>query len=179
MVNARMIPRSTISTARLLLRPTSAGDAQRAFEIQSDWNVTRMLNTLFPPSRQGVEDWFSRHESEWAAGTAYRFAIEHQEKTIGIVDVDSIAGNEGSLGYWLERSNWGKGFALEAAQALIRFVFDEVGLLRLTSGHAADNPASAQVLTKLGFTQIESMETFLLSRSETILKHCYALLPGK
>lgn len=179
MANARTVPRSTISTTRLVLRPTSSGDAQRAFEIQSDWDMTRMLNTSFPPSRQEVEDWFSSHENEWAAGTAYRFAIEHQEKTIGIVDVDNIAGNEGSLGYWLERSSWGKGFALEAAQALIHFVFDEVGLTRLTSAHAADNPASGRVLTKLGFTQIASMETFLLSRNETIVKHCYALIPSE
>lgn len=178
MVNARTIPRSMIGTARALLRPTSSSDARRAFEIQSDWDVTRMLNASFPPSRQAVEDWFSGHESEWAAGSAYRFAIEYQEQTIGIVDVDSIAGNEGSLGYWLERPSWGKGLAFEAAQALIHFAFYEVGLSRLTSAHASDNPASGRVLTKLGFTQIGNTEILLRSRNETILQHCYALLPG-
>jgi ribosomal-protein-alanine N-acetyltransferase len=174
-MNARKVPRSTIRTARLILRPTSAHDARRAFEIQRDCDVTRMLNTSFPPIRQEVEDWFSSHESEWAAGTAYRFAIEHWQHMIGIVDVDSIVGSEGSLGYWLERSSWGNGFAFEAAQALIRLVFQEVGLSRLTSGHAFDNPASGRVLTKLGFTQIEGAEIFLRSRGQTILQQRYVL----
>jgi RimJ/RimL family protein N-acetyltransferase len=33
------------------------------------------------------------------------------------------------------------------------FAFEELALSRLTSGHAADNPASGRVLTKLGFKQ--------------------------
>ncbi|WP_267553339.1 GNAT family N-acetyltransferase [Rhizobium rhizogenes] len=176
--DARKIPRSTIRTERLLLRPTSSGDAGRAFEIQSDWDVTRMLNTSFPPSRREIEGWFSSHEGEWEARTAYRFAIEHHEQMVGIVDVDEILNGEGSLGYWLERSSWGKGLAFEAAQALIRFVFYEVGLSQLTSGHASDNPVSGLVLTKLGFTRVENKDVFLRSRSETVLKHCYALLRG-
>lgn len=177
MVSAGTIPRLPICTNRLLLRPTSAGDAQRAFEIQNDWDVTRMLsNASFPPSRQDVQDWFASHESEWAVGTAYRFAIEHQRRMIGIVDVDEIAGDEGSLGYWLEKSSWGNGFAFEAADALIRFAFlQKVGLSRLTSGHASDNPASGRVLAKLGFTPTESTETFLPSRGEMILQQHYLL----
>lgn len=134
-----------------------------------------LSNASFPPSWQEVEDWFSSHEGEWAAGTAYRFAIEHQGRTIGIVDVDEIAGNEGSLGYWMERSSWGKGFAFEAAQALIRFAFHNAGLSRLTSGHADDNPASGQVLTKLGFTWIGSVEAFSRARDQTILQRRYVL----
>lgn len=175
-MNQRDIPRSTIKTARLVLRPTSAEDAKRAFEIQSDWDVTHMLNTSFPPSRRELDDWFCSHQSEWAAGTAYRFAVTHQEQTIGIVDVDSITGNEGSLGYWLERSSWGKGFAFEAAEALIHFVFHEVGLSKLTSAHASDNPASGRVLTRLGFARIGSAEILLRSRAETVLQHRYKLL---
>ncbi|NLS17451.1 GNAT family N-acetyltransferase [Rhizobium sp. P40RR-XXII] len=173
---ARSIPRSPIQTARLLLRPTSAADAGRALEIQSDWNVTRMLsNATYPPDLQDIESWFSSHGQEWVDGTAYRFAIEQTGRMIGIVDVDGIAGVEGSLGYWLERSAWGKAYAFEAAQALIGFVFREVGLTRLESGHASDNPASGRVLTKLGFTPIDARELFSRSRRETIIQCRYML----
>ncbi|MFK0160927.1 GNAT family N-acetyltransferase [Rhizobium sp. NPDC090279] len=179
MTTARSIPRSTIETARLRLRPTSAADARRAFEIQSDWNVTRMLsNACYPPNAHDIESWFSSHEREWAEGTAYRFAIEQGEGVIGVVDVDGIAGSNGSLGYWLESPSWGKGYAFEAAQALIGFVFSEVGLLTLESGHAADNPASGRVLTRLGFTPIASRELFSRARRETIVQCCYTLGRG-
>ncbi len=175
-MTARSIPRSHIRTARLNLRPTSSSDAQRALEIQSDWDVARMLaNATYPADRKDMENWFASHEQEWAEGTAYRFAIEREGRVIGIVDVDGIAADEGSLGYWLERAAWGQGYAFEAAQALVGFAFSEVGLSSLVSGRAADNPASGHVLTKLGFTQIDSRELFSRSRGETILQCRYML----
>lgn len=170
------LPRVSIGTARLCLRPTSATDAGRAFEIQSDWNVTRMLgNATYPPDKRAIGDWFSSHEREWADGTAYRFAIEQAGRMIGIVDVDGIDGRLGSLGYWLERSAWGKAYAFEAAQALIGFVFQDAGLSRLESGHASDNAASGRVLTKLGFLPVDSRELFSHSRRESIVQRCYVL----
>ncbi len=176
MMTAKSIQRSSIETARLRLRPTSAIDATRAFEIQSDWAVTRMLsNASYPPDESDIRDWFSSHGREWAEGSAYRFAIEQEERMIGIVDVDGITGSEGSLGYWLERQAWGKGYAFEAARALIGFAFQVVGLSRLESGHASDNPASGRVLTKLGFRQASYRELFSRARRETIVQCCYML----
>lgn len=170
------IPRSTLDTPRLRLRPTSPADAQRAFEIQTDWDVTRMLShASFPPSLPAVRSWFSIHETEWAEGTAYRFAIENDGHMIGIVDVDEISGSEGSLGYWLEKSSWGRGFAFEAAERLIRFVSEDIGLSWLTSGRADDNPASGHVLTKLGFINTGSKETFSNARGGNLLQQRYAL----
>ncbi|MGN6775960.1 GNAT family N-acetyltransferase [Rhizobium sp.] len=176
MMTARSIHRSALETSRLRLRPTSAADTKRASEIQSDWAVTRMLsNASYPPNENDIKDWFSSHEREWAEGSAYRFAIEQAERMIGVVDVDGIVGSAGSLGYWLEREAWGKGYAFEAAQALIGFVFNDAGLSSLESGHASDNTASGRVRTKLGFRQVGSRELFSRARCETIVQCCYVL----
>ncbi len=175
-MTAPSIPRSCMETARLRLRPTSAADAGRAWEIQSDWNVTRMLsNAAYPANEKDMEEWFAGHEREWTDGTAYRFAIERAGRMIGIVDVDGIVCGEGSLGYWLEKTAWGKAYAFEAAQALIGFAFRDVGLSRLESGHASDNPASGRVLARLGFVPTGSRELFSRSRRETIVQCCYTL----
>jgi len=145
-------PRTTLRTARLTLRPFELEDAPRVVEIQSNWNVTRMLRMApWPPTPALMRDWLAAHAEEWRAGTGYRFAIVHGGALIGCADVDEIAAGEGSIGYWLDEAAWGRGFAAEAARAIIDFAFDQVGLTRLTSGHAADNPASGAVLRKLGF----------------------------
>jgi [ribosomal protein S5]-alanine N-acetyltransferase len=95
-------PRS-MKTGRLVLRPTRGSDADRAFEIQTDWEVTRMLRMAsFPPDRQEIRRWFADHECEWLAGEAFRFAVELEGRMVGVVDVDEIAEREGALGYWLE-----------------------------------------------------------------------------
>jgi RimJ/RimL family protein N-acetyltransferase len=66
-------PSIQLNTAHVVLRPTVAADAERAFEIQSNWEVTRMLAmAAFPPERAEIERWFAAHSQEWLAGSAYR-----------------------------------------------------------------------------------------------------------
>lgn len=170
------IPPCRIATARLVLRPTEPSDAERAFEIQSDWSVTRMLRMAsFPPKRDEISRWFADHPREWIAGEAYRFAIELGGRVIGVVDIDEIGRGEGELGYWLEPASWGQGYGLEAAQAALRFAMSDIGLSKLRSGHAADNSASGNVLLKLGFRPLDTVRVLSHSRGEEITQRRYVL----
>jgi [ribosomal protein S5]-alanine N-acetyltransferase len=170
------VPPRSLRTGRLVSRPARGSDADRAFEIQTDWEVTRMLRMAsFPPDRQEIGRWFADHQREWLAGEAYRFAVELEGRMVGIVDVDGIAEREGSLGYWLERAAWGRGYAFEAAQAVTRFAFEEVGLAQLRAGHAHDNPASGRVLAKLGFSPLDAVRRFSRPRGENIVQRRYVL----
>jgi RimJ/RimL family protein N-acetyltransferase len=168
------IPPRTLETDRLLLRPSCAADADRAFEIQGDWEVTRMLSrATFPPERAEIARWFADHPREWDAGEACRFAILREGTMIGLVDIDGIKSGDGTLGYWLERAAWGHGYAFEAAHAVIRFAAHDVGLPRLKAGHAHDNPGSGRILTKLGFSRIDDVELFSQPRNANIRQHRY------
>ena len=53
---------------------------------------------------------------------------------IGMVDIDGISEREGTLGYWLDLAAWGRGYAFEAADAVTRFAFEDLGLTRLAAG---------------------------------------------
>ena len=57
------------------------------------------------------------------------------------------------MGYWIARPNWGRGFATEAGAALIE-IARTLGLRQLEGSHFLDNPASGQVLEKLGFEPV-------------------------
>lgn len=141
-----------LTTPRLVLRPSDASDAARGIAIQSSWNVTRMLRMArFPPDHDAMNRWFADHPREWTAGRAYRFAIERDGAMIGLCDLDEIADGAADLGYWLDESAWGRGYATEAARAVIDFAFATLDLVCLRSGHAEDNAPSGHVLTKLGF----------------------------
>jgi [ribosomal protein S5]-alanine N-acetyltransferase len=175
-LNTSPISPRRMQTNRLVLRPTSRSDADRAFEIQSDWKVTRMLRMAsFPPDREDIGRWFADHRREWMAGEAYRFAVELQGRFIGVVDIDSIAQGVGELGYWFEQASWGRGYASEAAQAVVRFAFNEVGLTGLRSGHAIDNLASGRVLLRLGFCLLDTVHRNSRSRGKSIIQRRYHL----
>ena len=165
-----------LATSRLLLRPSGAGEAERAFEIQSNWNVTRMLRmAAWPPERRDIAGWFASHEREWAEGSAYRFTIILKERMIGLIDLDAIHDRTADLGYWLGEAFWGRGFAREAGDAVVRFAFEEAGMRGLRSGHADDNPASGRVLLALGFVFIDAITIPSRSRGGLIVQRRYRL----
>lgn len=167
---------SQIHTDRLLLRPSTTEDAQRGFEILSDWEVSKMLRMVsYPIDQEGNAAWFAGHESEWAEGTAYRFAVILQNRMIGLIDIDEIDDGGGSLGYWFERECWGRGLAREAAFAIKRFAFESINLQNLRSGHAADNEGSGKILTALGFQHVGNKMIPSRSRKSEI-EQCRYLL---
>lgn len=144
-----------------------------------NWNVTRNLSSAgFPPDRVYMAGWFSTHAAEWIAGTAYRFAILRDGTLIGVIDVSDIADGAGELGYWLDEGEWGRGFASEAAAAVVCFAFGEAGLSTIMAGHAADNHASGRVLQKLGFSPLGDREIVSRSRRERIVQRRYRLDRG-
>jgi len=62
------------------------------------------------------------------------------------------------IGWHLMKQGQGKGFATEAARALIRYAFERLEIDALIAPIVPDNKASGRVATKLGFTKGERLE---------------------
>jgi RimJ/RimL family protein N-acetyltransferase len=165
-----------IATPRLRLRPFEPGDADAFVRIQADWQVSRMLRMAdFPPTLPTMRAWIADAEREWAVGTAYRFAVIRDGRTIGCADVDEIDAGWGDLGYWFEQPSWGEGLATEAATAVRDFAFGACGLGGLRSGHAIDNPGSGRILLKLGFQHVGDETRWSKPRKCEIAQSLYRL----
>jgi RimJ/RimL family protein N-acetyltransferase len=169
-------PRLQLRTERLTLRPFEVSDAERVVAILSNWNVTRMLRLApWPPTLENQRTWLATHAAEWRAGGAYRFAVVREGVLIGCADLDGLERGAGEIGYWFDEAAWGRGFASEAAKAVMGFAHRSLGLARFSSGHAADNPASGHVLEKLGFQRIDEAEVWSKPRQTMIRQVRYAL----
>ncbi len=57
---------------------------------------------------------------------------------------------EANIGYELNPGYWGRGYATEAATAIVRFGFESLDLHRIWAECVADNTGSSRVLEKLG-----------------------------
>jgi len=56
------------------------------------------------------------------------------------------------IGYCIGSALWNKGYSTEALQAVIDFLFVEVGLNRISAKHDILNPASGEVMKKCKMT---------------------------
>ena len=59
-----------------------------------------------------------------------------------------------SLGYRLRKKYWGQGLATDATKTLLRYLSEETHVEIVTASTLPDNAASANVLTKCGFTLV-------------------------
>jgi RimJ/RimL family protein N-acetyltransferase len=147
-----------IRTQRLNLRSPHADDAPRLALLANDYDVARMTTSMPHPyaladAETVLAKWDERDPSVEAV-----FAVEAEgEGIVGIVSLDprdrsSIPGLAApEIGYFLGRPYWGRGYASEAARAVVDWAGEEWGAAVVTAGYFADNPASGAVLVKAGF----------------------------
>lgn len=84
----------------------------------------------------------------------YYLAIEEREagQLVGFVRLGLTGTQAAKLGYAIRHDAQGKGFATDAAQAMIDFGFSKLNLHRITAAIGPDNAASHCVAAKLGMT---------------------------
>ena len=70
---------------------------------------------------------------------------------IGACGIDLRDGPTPEIGYWLGVPYWGRGYATEAARAVIDHAFGDLDHEALQAGARVSNPASRRVLEKCGF----------------------------
>ncbi len=141
-------------TKRLLLRPFRLADADRMRHLAENRIVAdKMLNIPHPYKRNMARDWISTHQAKFESGEAVHFAIvlEPNGDLIGAIGLNiKREYNRAELGYWIGENYWGRGYATEAAAAVIEYGFLALKLHKITSSHFFRNPASGKVMRKIG-----------------------------
>ncbi|WP_353198960.1 GNAT family N-acetyltransferase [Sandarakinorhabdus sp.] len=144
--------RPDLSTKRLSLRRPNDSDVNAIVSIVGDWEVARRLARV--PHPYGPSDARFFLEQVVPAGWVWAITLHGFDVLLGVIGLSpDEAANTAELGYWLSPAHWGQGIATEAARAVVSFGFENLGLPVLQSGYFEDNPASGQVLRKLGFVE--------------------------
>jgi ribosomal-protein-alanine N-acetyltransferase len=161
----------TFETERLILRPIVPADAPAIFLYASNPAVTRF--TLFE-THQTIDD------SRWFTNDYVRSRYVNREPDpFGMVlksdPLKTVVGAMGvhwasqpnlvmEFGYSLAEPYWGRGLVVEAAEPVIRYVFEEYAVERLQAQVFVGNDASERVLQKLGFTREGVLRSLVLRR---------------
>ena len=80
------------------------------------------------------------------------------QKLIGFCGFDRLwGGEEIEIGYWLAPDYWGEGLATEAAQAVMRYGRERLGLRQIAAVAHPENKASIRVLEKIGMVYVKNV----------------------
>ena len=147
----------TITTQRLVLRLFEESDAADVARLCNNYNIYK--STLYLPYPYAIEDalkWMERHRKNFDADKSYEFAVTDKEtgELYGAIALsNNQAFHHGEIAYWIGEEFWGKGYATEAAQAIVQFSFADKQYHKVFARYFASNPASGRVLQKLGMKE--------------------------
>jgi RimJ/RimL family protein N-acetyltransferase len=132
-----------LRTARLVLRPVAGQDEAVVVATLNDVSVSGWLAVVPYPY---LPTDFRQFQKEYAV-PGLTYAIEDAQGFVGIMGIE-----DRTLGYWLMPRSHGKGYATEAARAVLaeHLAQDSDDIL---SGYFEGNTRSANVLRKLGFVE--------------------------
>ncbi|WZY00265.1 GNAT family protein [Bacillus sp. FSL W7-1360] len=171
---------TTLTTARLILRPLAETDAARVERYVSDPDIAKMTLNIPHPYPEGEALTFIRSvQLRVEEGNNVVFAITEQgiDDCIGAMSVRiEPAHNRGELGYWIGKPHWGKGYATEAARAMLAYCFNELKLHKCMARAFAHNPASWRVMEKIGLKEEGLMRQHFMRDGMYIDSKCYGLL---
>jgi RimJ/RimL family protein N-acetyltransferase len=160
-----------VETPRLLIRPWSHDEAGRLLDIQSRLEVVKWLGDGEPvlmkdldEAQERIERYHRRSESPplgfWAIEV--RAAPGEPGRVAGSVILLTLPNDdhgEVEIGWHLHPDSWGRGYATEAAAAVLQHGFDG-GLPEIYALTHTDNEASKAVCRRLGMDDLGIIEKY-------------------
>ena len=155
-------PTAACRTARLTLRPYAEADAPDFFALL-DYNRAR-LKVAFPTRTATTRTLaaatrvLATFADDWLAARLYVFGIWHTATGRYLGDISLRPGpgpgRSAEIGYYLDRTAEGHGYAREALAAAVAFGLTDLRLTRLDIRCRANNSRSCAVAEANGFRQL-------------------------
>jgi RimJ/RimL family protein N-acetyltransferase len=148
----------TLTTPNLTLRPLAAADAAALHRIYQAEGVLRYFPNPIPPPLEKVERFIVSQQAHWdryACGN-WGIAPAASGELAGWAGLQFLPETgETEVGYLLDPSAWGKGYATQAARASLRYGFETLHLAEIIALVHPENIASLRVAAKCGLVTVE------------------------
>lgn len=147
-----------LETERLVFSTWNEEDRALASALWGDHEVSKWISSKGFLSEDEVEARLTQElKRQEDVGVQYWPLFEKDSEVfVGCCGLRPYSPEEEiyELGFHLTRDHWGKGYAMEAARAVIDYAFGELKTKALFAGHHPDNEVSRHMLSKLGFEYV-------------------------
>lgn len=149
--------RAELHTQRLVLKCYVPEDMDALLALLCNEEVSRTFMVPEFESREQAEGMFQKLLEISARPDRIEYGVYLDGKLIGLVNESGLEGDTVEIGYVIDPDFWGKGYASEAAGAVIDELF-RMGFQHVIAGYFEENPASRRVMEKCGMHPIAKTE---------------------
>jgi len=173
------MPGPTLHTDRLLLRPFTRDDIPELLPLIGAREVAATTRRIpHPYSLAHAEELVATSQQDDNLSVAILRQADLRLLGGGILRPD-LDHQHAEIGYWIGVPYWGNGYATEAARALVGYGFETLQLHRIYASHTANNPASGEVLRKIGMKYEGRMREHLVKWGEYQDLDFYGMVRGE
>jgi RimJ/RimL family protein N-acetyltransferase len=141
---------TVLTTERLVLRKPRENDVAALSVLANNRHVAEMLARMPHPYGEAEARTFVAMDQTRRIGAVYALTLAGTGTFIGCAGLNATdRGLE--LGYWIGEPHWKRGYATEAAHALVDLAFQTTTASVLHASCRVINPASRRVIHKCGF----------------------------
>ena len=144
------IGRPVLVTERLLLRAPRESDIAALVTLADNRNVAAMLARMPHPYGEAEARAFLDMANARRNGVAYALTLAGTGTLVGCAGLN-VTDRGLELGYWVGEPYWKRGYATEAAHALVDLAFEDTAIQVLHCSTRVINPGSRRVIHKCGF----------------------------
>ena len=155
-----------LQTERLILRPFENGDLRDFFEYASVEGVGEMAGWHHHENLEKTQQILDKFISE---DKTFALCLKDSGKVVGSLGVETYGAEERltefngykgrEIGFVLSKAHWGNGLMVEAVNAVIDYLFNELNFDFLTCGYYTFNSQSKRVQEKCGFKPYRKLKT--------------------
>ncbi|RQP08877.1 MAG: N-acetyltransferase, partial [Chryseobacterium sp.] len=167
-------------TARLKLGKLEAKDILQIVRCANNRNISEnTLNLPYPYTETNARFWIEMQSNGFRNGTEFIFGIytEDDHKFVGGIGLHlDRQNNKAELGYWIAEPFWNRGYATEAAEAVLKFGFDTLKLNKIFATHFLHNPSSGRIMQKIGMKKEAELRQHYLKNGKYLDAVQYAIM---
>ena len=155
-----------LETSRLIIRDWAPDtDAEQGYRIYADPAVTQWIGDrrtaqTLTEARDRLQQYRDRFYTHQDGTGAWAVVEKASAQAIGTILLKELPDAQGEptqdfeIGWHFGQASWGKGFATEAAEAIINYGFQQLGLDALYAVTLPHNHRSIRVTQRLGMTPL-------------------------
>jgi RimJ/RimL family protein N-acetyltransferase len=169
-----------LRTDRLILRAIDKKDAKAIFKYRSD-EITNQYQGWIPKKLEDVYDFINKTANEInVVNTWFQLVIisKETEELIGDIGIHflDIENKQVEIGCSLEKGQQGKGYAIEALNQVMEFLFNQLDKHRIIASIDPNNIPSVRLMERLGFRKEAHFKESISINGQWVDDIVYAIL---
>ncbi len=170
-----------LQNEQLIIRPYSSSDATAVLNTLNNYQIYKTTYGIpCPCDIKYAKKWIKNIKSASLTNSSYEYAIINKKTgaymgNIGLINVDNVS-HRCDITYFVDPLYQNNGIATQASALMIKYAFEELGMVRVGGMCMENNLASARVMEKLKMTYEGTLRNYFFKENTYVNARNYSIL---